>query len=104
MPACRGEKKQSMEGKSRLHALISGRVQGVAYRYATLQAAERFAVKGWVRNLPDGTVEALFEGTAENVERMLNWCRKGPPSARVEDIEVTRSPYTGEFRRFEITY
>jgi acylphosphatase len=100
----RGGEKQAMEEKSKLHVVISGRVQGVAYRYATLQAAERFDVKGWVRNLPDGTVEALFEGSTEDVEKMLDWCRGGPPSARVENIEVSRRPYTGEFSRFDITF
>jgi len=93
-----------MGSESRICAVISGRVQGVAYRYATVQAAERLNVTGWVRNRPDGTVEAVFEGESHDVERMLNWCWKGPPSARVANIEVTREQPTGEFSRFTITY
>lgn len=72
----------------RVHVLISGKVQGVFYRANTREQARRRGVSGWVRNLRDGRVEAVFEGEEGAVEDMVEWCRAGPPSARVEDVEV----------------
>ena len=66
---------------------IRGRVQGVGYRDAMIDAASAFGVRGWVRNRGDGSVEALIQGDDAAVERLLAWCRRGPPAARV--IEVT---------------
>jgi len=68
---------------------ISGRVQGVWYRDHTKKAAHRQGVKGWVRNLPDERVEAVFEGPEQAVKNMIDWCHRGSPMARVEDVEVT---------------
>ncbi len=59
---------------------------------------------GWVRNLYDGSVEALFEGDDTNVQSMLEWCKKGPPHAVVRHVDASEEPYTGEFRDFRITY
>ncbi len=59
---------------------------------------------GWVRNLPDGSVEALFEGATLKVEEILGWCRKGPPGARVSGVDTTFEPFKGEFKHFEIRY
>lgn len=73
---------------ARKRVLISGRVQGVYFRAYTLQEANRLGLVGWVRNLPDGRVEALFEGPDEAVEQMLSWCRTGSPNARVTNIEI----------------
>jgi len=70
------------------HALIGGRVQGVSFRYYTFHEALRLGVAGWVRNLHDGRVEAVFQGDKALVDRMLAWCRLGPPGARVEDVGV----------------
>jgi acylphosphatase len=67
---------------------ISGRVQGVFFRDTCRRMAERHGVNGWVRNLPDGTVEAVFEGPAEEVGRLVEWSRRGPRSAVVEDVRV----------------
>jgi acylphosphatase len=87
----------------RAHALISGRVQGVAYRIETQWAAERIGVRGWVRNLPDGRVEAVFEGGREEVDEILEWCRRGPALARVDAVDVRWENPTGGFTRFGVT-
>lgn len=71
----------------RLHVFIAGRVQGVGFRYSTGYRARELGLTGWVRNLPDGRVEAEFEGEKDALERMLAWCGSGPPLAAVEDVE-----------------
>ena len=68
--------------------VVHGRVQGVFFRDSTRQAARTRGVAGWVRNCPDGTVEAWFEGDADAVESMVRWCREGPRHADVGDVEV----------------
>jgi acylphosphatase len=88
----------------RVHVFISGRVQGVFFRAYTEQEAKKLGVKGWVRNLPDGRVEAVFEGENSAVDQMVAWCHKGSPSAKVTDVEVIEEPYKGEFSDFEIRY
>jgi len=88
----------------RYHVLISGRVQGVFFRAETQRTASALGIKGWVRNTRDGKVEAVFEGEEKALKEMLNWCRKGPPLARVTHVEITEEPFTGNFRKFEITY
>jgi acylphosphatase len=93
-----------MEKKARAHVIISGRVQGVFFRSETRRAAQRFGVYGWVRNKPDGTVEAIFEGDQNQVEAMLAWCREGPDLARVIDVGMQWEDYQGEFQRFDITF
>jgi len=93
-----------MEQNARAHAVISGRVQGVFFRLETKHAADGFGVFGWVRNKRDRTVEAVFEGTEKNVMSILKWCKKGPPIAKVIDVDVTWEDYKGEFSSFEITY
>lgn len=72
----------------RSHVFITGKVQGVGYRFSTQDVAQVFGLAGWVRNLPDGRVEAVFEGDRAAVEKMLAWCRKGPPNAVVEKVAV----------------
>ena len=93
-----------MENKVRAHAIVSGRVQGVFFRMETKRAAGRFGVCGWVRNLKDGTVEAVFEGDQDRVAAALDWCRHGPPHALVADVKVAWHDYTGEFDAFDIIY
>lgn len=88
----------------RAHVWVSGRVQGVFFRSHTQDAALRRGLKGWVRNLPDGRVEAVFEGDKERVEDMLNWCKSGSPLARVEHLEVREEEYRGDLLEFEIRY
>lgn len=87
---------------TRAHVLVSGRVQGVNFRDATRRQARALGVTGWVRNKADGRVEAVFEGEEAYVRRMVEWCRQGPPVARVDEIEVEWQPYTGEFDSFEV--
>ena len=81
------------------HLLISGRVQGVGFRYSMAEEAERLGVTGWVRNRRDGTVEAVVDGAADAVETMLAWARRGPPGARVTGVQVSEIAET--FERFE---
>lgn len=81
---------------------ISGRVQGVWFRQSTRQTAEKFGVTGWVRNCPDGSVEAVIEGDRTALQRVIDWCRQGPELARVDDLQIEWQPATGEFRRFEV--
>lgn len=87
----------------RAHVLISGRVQGVSYRVTCRDEAASRGLTGWVRNLPDGGVEAAFEGPDSDVKAMLEWCRRGPPLASVQDVAVTWEPPQGE-RGFRILH
>ena len=93
-----------MSDNVRVHVIISGRVQGVFFRMETQRAARRLGVAGWVRNLPDGTVEAVLEGSRGQVRAMLDWCRQGPPSARVDELRVEEQPATGGSEGFEVRY
>jgi len=88
----------------KVHVYISGRVQGVFFRAETQHAAMSFNLTGWVRNMQDGRVEAVFEGEDENVDKMLDWCHIGPRAARVENVTVKEEPYTGDFQDFSIKY
>lgn len=67
----------------RAHVWVTGRVQGVFFRGSCAEEAARLGIRGWIRNLPDGRVEAVFEGPRETVDEMLRWCEKGPPGAKV---------------------
>lgn len=91
------------EEKVRVHVFVSGRVQGVFYRATCRDLAKRLKLCGWVRNLDDGRVEAVFEGPKEVVDKMVDWTRKGPPGAHVADVEVISETPTGE-KNFEISY
>lgn len=75
---------------------VSGRVQGVGFRYATLARARSLGLGGWVRNLPDGSVEAVFEGEPKRVESMVEWCRRGPSGSVVLAVETHDEPPAGE--------
>ena len=90
--------------KTRCHIFISGRVQGVFFRYYTQERAKSLGLTGWVRNLPDGKVEAVFEGEKEKIEKIIEWMRKGPPLAKVEKVEIDWEDFKGEFEVFEIKY
>lgn len=76
----------------RVRAVVSGEVQGVGFRYSTRERARELGVAGWVRNLPDGSVEAEVEGEAGAVERMLAWLGRGPSGSRVASVAVTETP------------
>jgi acylphosphatase len=88
--------------RERRHLVVHGRVQGVWFRGATLERAERAGVDGWVRNLPDGSVEAVFEGPAEAVEELVAFCRRGPRGARVERVEERPAGAAEGLRGFRI--
>jgi acylphosphatase len=90
--------------KVRAHVLVSGRVQGVFFRSETKRKADNHDVKGWVRNLPDGKVEAVFEGEEEKVKALIEFCKRGPPGARVTSVDLTWENYTGEFGGFTTRY
>ncbi len=89
--------------KSRAHVWIKGRVHGVFFRAYTRDAALQTGVTGWVRNLPDGRVEAVFEGDEEKVRQMVDWCHIGSPISRVDSLEVQEEVYSGDFETFRIT-
>ncbi len=88
----------------RRHVWVSGRVQGVFFRQFTLEQARKLGVVGFVRNLPDGRVEAILEGPEEKVTQLVERMRQGPPMARVENLQVVSEPPTQEFSDFEIRY
>jgi len=88
--------------KIRVHLKIIGRVQGVWFRGTTQDEARALGLTGWVRNLYDGSVEVLAEGEEEKVNRLVAWCHKGPPGARVEKVDVQKQEFKGEFRNFSI--
>ncbi len=88
----------------RARVFIEGKVQGVFFRAETQKTANNYNVKGWVKNLQDGRVEALFEGKKEDVERALLWCQQGSSYSSVTKVEVKEEPFTGEFDSFSITY
>ena len=95
---------RSDQGSTRIRArlIISGRVQGVAYRASACNVAQAQRLSGWVRNRYDGDVETVVEGGEDAVHRFIAWCHAGPPGARVAAVQVTIEPYTGEFRGFRI--
>jgi len=93
-----------MAPRQRVLLRIKGRVQGVGYRYATLDQARALGLSGWVRNTHDGDVELLAEGDEERLHRLVTWCHAGPRGALVVDVEQHWLPATGEFDGFRITH
>ena len=89
---------------ARANICVSGRVQGVYYRAFARDIAHYIGLRGWVRNLPDGRVEALFEGGKEEIELAINQCYSGPPGARVDNIDVRWEEYKGDLSGFEVRY
>lgn len=80
---------------------IQGRVQGVGYRAAAVRQAHLVGVRGWVRNVEDGSVEAIVQGSPDQVDLMLEWMRRGPPAARVTSLDSQREPDDRRFGHFE---
>ena len=91
-----------MPQHSVLHLYISGRVQGVGYRHAMYSMARKLGLMGWVRNLPDGRVEAILEGSEDQQEKMVTWCYKGPAFADVTHIEIIRESLVNTSDSFSI--
>jgi len=88
----------------RMRLIIEGRVQGVWFRESTRRQALGLGLTGWVKNRPDGTVEALVEGPEQEVNQLVSWCRKGPPTARVSGIHETEEAWQGQFDSFDIIF
>ena len=88
----------------RLHAVVSGQVQGVNFRYYTIERARQLRLTGWVKNLPDGTVEALAEGPRPALDKFLEFLRHGPPAAAVTDVQAQWLTATGEFDGFDVRW
>ena len=88
--------------RERAHLYVSGQVQGVFFRDSARKRAERLGLTGWVKNLPDGRVEALFEGPSERVREMVRWCEQGPPHAAVEDVRTEFEASEGDLTGFEV--
>ena len=93
---------RSAKAPARLQVVVSGRVQGVCFRQSTADVAAGLRLSGWVRNLPDGRVEAVAEGERPALEALLAFCRRGPPAALVEDVEATWGEATGALGPFSV--
>jgi len=91
-----------VDAEARAHVRLKGHVQGVGFRYATADEARRLGLRGWVRNLDSGEVEAVFEGSRSGVVDMVKWCGDGPPGAYVRDCRVSWDEPLEQFSRFEI--
>lgn len=91
------------ETNTRLHATVTGRVQGVSFRYFVLDEADQLDLSGWVRNRWNGSVEVVAEGKRQNLEQLLQALRKGPPMASVENVDFEWLAHTGEFSGFSVT-
>jgi len=85
-----------------VNILIMGNVQGVFFRASTLEQAQRLGLSGWVKNLSDGSVEIVAEGSRLSLEQLVEWCHEGPPSAEVEHVSARWGPFRDEFRTFMI--
>lgn len=90
--------------KKRVRVRVEGVVQGVFFRANTREEAQKQGLQGWVRNLPDGAVEAVFEGESSQVEQMVRWCHTGPPMSKVSRVEVAEEEPQGEGGGFSIRY
>jgi acylphosphatase len=88
----------------RIHAIVSGRVQGVGFREYVYQEAVALGLSGWVGNRPDGTVEVVAEGPEESTQRLARRLKEGPRLARVQTVVVDTQPATGEFTRFSVAH
>jgi len=91
-----------MEDKIIIHLYINGRVQGVFFRRSAKNEAEKLGLVGWIRNRQDGGVDAVAQGSQENIDKFIKWCRRGPPFGKVEKVEVERKRKLVKFEGFEI--
>ena len=93
---------RNKSGRARLHLIISGRVQGVGFRFSAYDEAKDLALAGWVRNLASGEVEIVAEGKQENLQMLAAWAHLGPPSAHVTQVREEWQEFIGEFGEFRI--
>jgi len=96
--------RENVKMKTRVHVFVGGFVQGVFFRSETMRRARQRRVTGWIKNLPDGRVEAVFEGERADVDEMLLFCRRGPSGAVVKDVKTYYEEPTGEFKDFRVRY
>lgn len=90
--------------RARIHVVVTGIVQGVCYRAYARDEARSLGLVGWVKNRYNGSVEAVAEGSKDGIEKFIEWCRNGPPSAVVENVEVEYQQTTREFKEFRIVF
>jgi len=90
--------------KVRIHAFVSGFVQGVNFRYYTKQLADKLGLKGWVKNLPDGRIEVVAEGSENEINELIKFLKGGPRGAKVLNFEIEKEEYQDEFKYFDIVY
>ncbi len=93
-----------MSERKTLHARVSGMVQGVGFRYSTLMRARRLGLRGYVRNMPDGSVEVVAEGETERLEALRRWLSQGPSGAYVRNLDARYADYQGVYRDFSVEY
>ncbi len=86
------------------HAVVTGRVQGVGFRYSTIRQAQAWGLVGSVSNRYDGSVEVQAEGPRSSLERLVEWLKRGPPGAHVRDVQVEWLPWSGRFQGFEVEF
>jgi acylphosphatase len=91
-----------MKDAARVHLKINGRVQGVYFRASTVEQARRLGLTGWVMNCPDSSVEVIAEGEREQLEKLIRWCRGGPPGAQVKEVRVEWEVSKEDFQSFSI--
>jgi acylphosphatase len=87
---------------ARIRLIVKGRVQGVYFRASALQQARHLGLTGWVMNRYDGSVELVAEGQSDKIEELIVWCQQGPPGARVDEVDLQRQGFRGEFTEFRI--
>jgi acylphosphatase len=92
----------TIPSQARVRVIVKGRVQGVYFRASTVQQARHLGLTGWVMNRYDGSVELLAEGRSDSIEELIAWCRQGPPGARVDEVDLQRQGFRGEFTEFRI--
>ena len=93
-----------MNGKTRVYIIVRGLVQGIFFRVSTKEKAQQLGITGWVRNLDSGKVEIIAEGEKKKLEELIEWCNKGPSSARIEEVKTEWQLYKAEFENFDIRY
>ena len=84
--------------------VISGEVQGINFRFFTKKKADELGIKGYIKNLENGNVEAIFQGDEDSIKKIINWCKKGPSSAKVDSIEINQIKLEKEYKEFKIEF
>ena len=93
-----------MKETARARVIVKGRVQGVSFRAYAVETATELGLTGWVKNSHDGGVEILAEGKKDAVEKLIEWCKDGPPVASVRSVHVEWEPFSGDIEYFDISY